>query len=244
MKHLIIYSGIALVVLANVVDTSFETKSGVGASQLARKEVVASKGFKTILSENNSLSQKLFTTIRVSTKLKSKTLFLRNFTNLKDNDFNNGEESIEGIAINNSIKTADALIAEDNLITENNISNETQALYFDIINNNSTIYEVIESANPNKIEKTADELIAEDNAITESNFSNETEALDFKIINRDSIVEEAIEIPTSHKIEKTADQLIAEDNLITENNISNETQALDFEIINKKLILVSDNDMN
>ena len=134
MKHLIIYSGIALVMLANVVNTSVDIKSGVGASQSARKEVVASKGFKTILSEGNILSQKQVATMKASTKLKSRTLYLRNFTNIKDNDFNNGEEPIEGIAINNSIKTADALIAEDNLITENNISNETQALDFDIIN--------------------------------------------------------------------------------------------------------------
>jgi hypothetical protein len=244
MKHLIIYSGIALVVIANIINKSFDTKSGVRASQPARNEVVASKGFKTIFSEENNLSQKQFTTIKASTKLKSRTLSLRNFTSIKDNDFNIGEEPIEGITINNSFKTADALIAEDNLITENNISNETQALDFDIINENSTVYEVIESAIPNKIEKTTDELIAEDNTITENNFSNETQALDFNVINRNSIVEEVIEIPTSYKIEKTADQLITEDNLITENNISNETLALDFEIINKKLVLVSDNDMN
>lgn len=244
MKHLIIYSGIALVVLSNVVNTSFDNKSGVGASQVARKEVVASKGFKTILSEEKNLSQKQVTTIKESTKLKSQTLFLRNFTSIEANDFNNGEEPIEEVAINIIIKTADELIAEDNLITENNVSNKTQALDFDIINGNSMVFEVIESANPSKIEKTADELIAEDNLITENNISNETQALDNSVINSDSIVEEVIEIPTSHKIEKTADQLIAEDNLITENNISNETQALDFEIINTKLILVTESDMN
>jgi hypothetical protein len=237
MKHLIIYSGIALVVIANVVNTSFGTKSGVGASQSARKEVVSIKGFKTILSKENSLSQKQVTTIKTSLKLNPRTLFLRNFKNLNVNEYNNGDEPIEDVTINKIIKTADELIAEDNLITENNISNVTQTLDFDIINENSTVYEVIESANPNKIEKTADELIAEDNAITENNFSNETQALDFNVINRNSIVEEVIEIPTLYKIEKTADQRIAEDNLITENNISNETQALDFEIINKKLIL-------
>ncbi len=244
MKHLIIYSGIALVVLSNVVNTSFDNKSGVGASQVARKEVVASKGFKTILSEEKNLSQKQVTTIKESTKLKSQTLFLRNFTSIKANDFNNGEEPIEEVAINIIIKTADELIAEDNLITENNVSNETQALDFDIINGNLMVFEVIESANPSKIEKTADELIAEDNLITENNISNETQALDISVINSDSIVEEVIEIPASNKIEKTADQLIAEDNLITENNISNETQALDFEIINTKLILVTESDMN
>lgn len=184
MKNLIIYSGIALVVLANVVNTSFDIKSGVGASQEGTKEVVASKGFKNISSDDTVLSLKQVKTMKASTQLKSRTLFLRNFTSIKANDFNNGEEPIEGVAINKIIKTADELIAEDNLITENNISNETQALDFDFINGNSTVYEVIESENPNKIEKTADELIAEDNAITENNISNETQALDFEIINK------------------------------------------------------------
>lgn len=184
MKNLIIYSGIALVVFANIVNTSFDIKSGVGASQAARKEVVASKGFKTVLSDENILKHKKTTTKKASTKLKSRTLFLRNITKPKVNDFTNSVESIESIAINKAIKTADELIAEDNLITENNISNETQVLDFDIVNGNPTVYEVIESANPNKIEKTADELIAEDNAITENNISNETQALDFEIINK------------------------------------------------------------
>lgn len=184
MKNLIIYSGIALVVFANIVNTSFDIKSGAGASQVARKEVAASKGFKTILSDENILNQKKVTTMKASTELKSRTLFLRNIIKPKGNNFAKSEEPIEVIAINKIIKTADELIAEDNLITENNISNEIQALDFDIINGNSTVYEVIERANPNKIEKTADELIAEDNAITENNISNETQALDFEIINK------------------------------------------------------------
>jgi len=184
MKHLIIYSGIALVVFANIVNTSFDIKGGVEASQALIKEVVASKGFKTIPSEEFISEHKNVTTKKVSTKLKSRTLFLRNITKPKGSDFTESEEPIEGVVINKISKTADELIAEDNLITENNISNETQALDFDIINGNLTVYEVIESANPNKIEKTADELIAEDNAITDNNISNETQALDFEIINK------------------------------------------------------------
>ncbi|HAH56368.1 MAG TPA: hypothetical protein DCM02_14070, partial [Flavobacterium sp.] len=81
-------------------------------------------------------------------------------------------------------KTADELIAEDNAITENNISNETQALDFDVINSISEGEEVVEFVNICKTEKTADELIAEDNAITENNISNETQALDFDVINK------------------------------------------------------------
>ncbi len=45
-----------------------------------------------------------------------------------------GVEVIEPIVIYRTAKTADELIAEDNLITENNISNETQTLDFEIIN--------------------------------------------------------------------------------------------------------------
>ena len=146
-------------------------------------------------------------------------------------------EIIESVNANKIYKTINEFIAEDNTITENNFSNETQVLDFDIINNNSDVFEVIESANFIKIEKTADQLIAEDNAITENNITNDTQALDYTIINRNSIVEEVIEIHASRKIEKTPDQHIAEDNLITENNISNETLALDFEIINKKSAL-------
>ena len=144
-------------------------------------------------------------------------------------------EIIESVNANKIYKTINEFIAEDNTITENNFSNETQVLDFEI--NKLDVFEVIESANFIKIEKTADQLIAEDNAITENNITNDTQVLDFNFINRNSIVEEVIETPTLLKIEKTADQLIAEDNLITENNISNEIIALDFEIINKKLIL-------
>lgn len=149
-------------------------------------------------------------------------------------------EVIESGCTNKIEKTIDELIAEDNAITENTISNETQVLDFEIINK-SDVFEVIENVKTNTIEKSADQFIAEDNAITENNISNEIQALDFNVINGNSINEEIIETPPSPKIEKTADQLIAEDNLITENNISNEIIVLDFEIINKKLILVTTN---
>lgn len=95
-------------------------------------------------------------------------------------------EEIDSIKINKIEKTADELIAEDNAITGNNISNETQVLDFTVINRNSIPEEVVESVNANKMERTTEELIAEDNAITGSNLSNETQALDFNVINSNS----------------------------------------------------------
>ncbi len=92
-------------------------------------------------------------------------------------------EEVVSVRTNKIEKTSDELIAEDNTITGNNISNETQPLDFAIINKNSIIDDVVESVNTCKIEKTADELIAEDNAITGNNISNETQALDFYVIN-------------------------------------------------------------
>lgn len=145
------------------------------------------------------------------------------------------DEVIESIKSNTSEKSADQLIADDNAITENNISNEIQALDFNIITK-ADVFEFIESVNSKSIEKSADQRIAEDNAITENTISNEIQALDFDIINRYAISDEIIETPKLTKVEKTADQLIAADNLVTENNISNETISLDFQIINKKII--------
>jgi len=94
-------------------------------------------------------------------------------------------EAIDSVKTNKIEKSADERIAEDNAITENNISNEIQVLDFTVINN-SLVDEVVESVNANKIEKTADELIAEDNAITGNNISNETQVLDFNVINSNS----------------------------------------------------------
>ena len=230
MKNLIIYSGIALVVLTNIDNTSFYTKKKVVTLKETRKEMDVAKRFKTEFSN----SKKLLAS-KNATVLNSRTLFLRNFPKLTENKTIGGEEPIEVVSINKMNKTADQLIAEDNLITENNISNEMQALDFDVINSNTIGYEFVEPVNISKIEKTADQLIAEDNAITENNISNETQALDFEVINGNSMVYEVIESANANKIEKTADELIAEDNAITENNISNETQALNFETINKNL---------
>jgi predicted transcriptional regulator len=95
-------------------------------------------------------------------------------------------EAIDSVKTNKIEKTTDELIAKDNAITGNNISNETQALDFVYINSHSIVEEVVESVNANKTEKTADELIAQDNAITGSNITNETQALDFNVINRNS----------------------------------------------------------
>ena len=232
MKNLIIYSGIALVVLANSNNTSFDVKSEVGASQESKKEMVGSKSSKTLVSNRYISKTKKVTTTREATAFKSRTLFLRNFPKTTVNKIGR-EEPIEVVSVNKMNKTADQLIADDNLITENTISNVIQALDFNIINSTLEDFEVVESVSISKIEKTADQLIAEDNAITENNILNETQALDFDIINGNKIGYEFVEPLTISKIEKTADQLIAEDNAITDNNISNETQALDFEIINK-----------
>ena len=228
MKNLIIYSGIALVVLTNIDSTSFVAKKEVETSKESRKEIVIAKGFKTEFSSSKNIS-----TFNKATAFHSKTFYLRNFSKITTSKTIGGEEPIEVISINKMNKTADELIAEDNAITENNLSNETQALDFDIINSNTIVQEVVEQVNISKTEKTADERIAEDNAITENNLSNETQVLDFDIINSNTIVQEVVEPVNTSKIEKTADELIAEDNAITENNISNETQSLDFRIINK-----------
>ena len=112
-----------------------------------------------------------------------------NATNVVDKKRDSSSTVFEVIDIVRTIKiekTADELIAEDNAITGNNISNETQVLDFAIINRNSVGDEVVESVNANKVEKTTDELIAEDNAITGNNISNETQALDFNVINSNS----------------------------------------------------------
>ena len=144
-------------------------------------------------------------------------------------------EEIEAVISTKIEKTAEELIAEDNAITENNISNETQALDFNCINSFSIIDEEVSCTHTSKIKKTAEELIAEDNAITENNISNETQALDFNCINSHLIVDEEVESTHTCKNEKTAEELFAEDNAITENNISNEFIVLDFKVINRDL---------
>lgn len=95
-------------------------------------------------------------------------------------------EVIDSIKTNKIEKTADELIAADNAITGNTISNETRPLDFAFINKNLILDEVVEKVNINKTEKTADELIAKDNAITGNTISNETQALDFDVINSNS----------------------------------------------------------
>ena len=129
MKNLIIYSGIALVVLTNIFNTSFDTKKEVKTSKETRKVVLVAKGFKTEFSNSKKLS-----TSKNATALNSRTLFLRNFSKITRSKTIGGDEPIEVLSTNKINKTADELIAEDNAITENNISNETQALDFRIIN--------------------------------------------------------------------------------------------------------------
>ena len=229
MKNLIIYSGIALVLLLNMYRKSFTVTKREAAQEF--NKAVAKKDFKTLLGNEKSISQEKGTRMPTVIKLKSKTLCLKSFPKLAINITVGGDEPIAVVSKNIMNKTADELIAEDNVITENNISNETQALDFDIINDNTIGYEWVEPIDISTTEKSADQIIAEDNVITENNISNETQALDFDIINSNTIGYEYVEPINIPKTEKSADQLIEEDNVITENNISNETQALDFEII-------------
>ncbi|MBX9806391.1 MAG: hypothetical protein K2X95_01195 [Flavobacteriaceae bacterium] len=184
MKNLIIYSGIALVVLTNSNNTLFGVKSEVRVSQESKKEMVVSKGSKTVASNEYSSNSKRVASIKEIAVFNSRTVSLINFTKIKWNQYNSGDEPIEIVSVNQRNKTADELIAEDNLITENYISNETQALDFNVINSISEGYEIVEPVAISKIEKTADQLIAVDNAITNNNISNETQALDFEIINK------------------------------------------------------------
>jgi hypothetical protein len=179
MKNLFIYSGIALVVLTNSENTWFEANKKVETSKVLRKEMVAATVFKTEFSNAKNLS-----TLNHPTSFQSKSLYLGSFSKFSENKTIVGEEPIELFAIHKTDKTTEELFAEDNLITENNISNETQALDFDIINGNTISFECFEPINISKTEKTADQLIAEDNAITENNISNELQALDFTIINK------------------------------------------------------------
>ncbi|WP_396170464.1 hypothetical protein [Flavobacterium sp.] len=230
MKNLIIYTGLALVVLTNLDNKSVDYMSGVVASQESKKEVAATNSVKAIISTTGQIIlTKEVKQIGYSKKHSSS----RHFSNLDLVKSNYVLEPVEIVSTQNVAKTADQLIAEDNAITGNNISNETLILDFNIINSIVEDYVFVESTNIQKRKKTADQLIAEDNAITGNNISNETLILDFNLIN--IIVEDYVFVESTNiqKREKTADQLIAEDNEITGNNISNETQALDFDVINK-----------
>ncbi len=179
MKNLIICSGIAIVLVASSANTSFVAKKNVETSKELRKENIVSKNYKSEFSNSKMLS-----TANNAATFKSKTLFLRNFPKTKMNMTIGEEESIGVITANKINKTADQLIAEDNAITENSLSNETQALDFDFINSITVNNEVVEPLPKSKAEKTANELIAQDNLITDSNLSNKTEPLDFELINR------------------------------------------------------------
>jgi Zn-dependent metalloprotease len=156
MKNSILYIGIALIALSNISN----------AANLVDKQT-------------NSFQEEIL----------GEYSFLNRAEALKFNLANQDTTSLEVIEsanTNKMEKTTDELFAEDNAITENNISNETLALNFEIISRNLINNEVVESVNSSKIEKTPEELIAEDNAITENNLSNETQALDFGKINRNS----------------------------------------------------------
>ena len=232
MKNSIIYLGIALVVFFSA---SYATVNAKNEGKPARVQSAVANKQLIVLTNQSNFDKNEFASFDYKLLNSPVTVMPKEFS-LPNTTVNFNE-----IILTNKIeKTADQLIAEDDAITENTISNQTQALDFNVINNNGIAYEEVISVLPNKIEKTADQLIAEDNAITENTISNETQALDFNVINNNAIVYEEVISVFSNKIEKTADQLIAEDNAITENTISNQTQALDFNVINNNGIAYED----
>jgi len=180
MKKFIIYSGIALVVFANISNTTFETKSVTEASKKVRKEVVVNKGKESFLSKE-IISKQIKSKSQRPSVMNLKSLYVDNFSGINEIEIAKNTMQFESIK---STKNADELIAKDNAITENNISNETFALNFDIINGNKIVFEIFDIENSNHIEESPDQLIAEDNAVTENNISNETQALDFELLNR------------------------------------------------------------
>jgi len=181
MKNLIIYTGLALVVLTNLDNKSVDYMSGVVASQESKKEVAATNSVKAIISTTGQIIlTKEVKQIGYSKKHSSS----RHFSNLDLVKSNYVLEPVEIVSTQNVAKTADQLIAEDNAITGNCISNETLALDYNLINSISEADEQVELVSIPKEEKSAEQLIAEDNEITGNNISNETQALDFDVINK------------------------------------------------------------
>jgi hypothetical protein len=228
MKNLIIFSGIALALLLNSNNTSFNYKKKGETSQKSRKEIVDGNRFKAKFSNSYSLFAP-----KVGIALKSNNSTKGNSTKSNAHKFIGGDEPLAMVSICKINKTADQLIAEDNAITENNISNETNVLDFDLINTFYIDYETVIPSRSNFTGKTEEQLIAADNAITEQNISNKIQPLDYNFINTLTINNEFVEPFQNTKAEKTANERIAQDNLITDNNLTNETEPLNFELINR-----------
>ena len=177
MKSLIIYTGISLIVIANIAYTTIDIDREVENSLKSKKELRSCKVNKGSFEKSIKLSTK-----KEAKSFKSDKLFFKNFSKAMEYKTIGGDLPIEVISTIMMNKTANQLITEDNLITENNISNEIQFLDFQVINSITESFVNVESITDTKTEKTADQLITEDNLITENNISNETQSLDFEII--------------------------------------------------------------
>ncbi|HLF52988.1 hypothetical protein [Flavobacterium sp.] len=172
MKNSIIYLGIALLSITNSItasnvhqsfikndDSSFSTKQHSA-------EVVDSKVIVTEISNDNDSTIKVFSLVEDTSIFNPDTVV-----------FNAFERTIEEV------------IAENNQIIENGISNEISFLYIEksteeiIAEDNEIIESTISTeVQPLQIEKTIEEIIIEDNKIIESTISNEFQPLDFEKI--------------------------------------------------------------
>ncbi len=245
MKSSIFNLAVALVVITNVSDGSFHTRKGTKVSQDEVVEASQNDIPTALLTDIYSLEQEKFPMKNVSNVLKHKTAVVTHLTQPSMNNNLNDFAMVGGIPS----MSIEEVIAQDNAITENQFSNEVQALNF----------VAIENALPYDNGKTIEEVITEDNAITENHFSNDTQALDFvtienalpyeneksieEIMAEDNAITEnqfsneaqifnlvVIENVLPYNNEKTIEEVIAEDNAITENQSSNETQVLDFHL--------------
>ena len=245
MKSSIFNLTVALVVLTNVSDGSFHTRKGTNVSQDEVVKVSQNDIPTALLTDIYSLEQEKFPMKDVSNVLKQRTAVSTHLDKPVIGDNLNDFAMVERMPS----MSIEEVIAQDNAITENQFSNETQALNF----------VAIENALPYENEKTIEEVITEDNAITENQFSNDTQALDFvtienalpyeneksieEIMAEDNAITEnqfpneahtfnlvVIENVLPYNNEKSIDEVIAEDNAITENQSSNEAQVLDFHL--------------
>ncbi|TGD58828.1 hypothetical protein [Flavobacterium humi] len=207
MKNLALNLAIALVIIAYVGGASFGSKEGKKASGDTPdtvQSVLKSKNNETLSSDfkmpDSSTAPKnlLYTTgipsIRIErvVPLKNKKSKIY-FSEVAENDLPARIQT-----------TIEEIIAQDNAVTGNNLSEETPAV-------NVSIDAV--AFNPSG--KTIEEIIAQDNAVTENNLSEETQAVNVSI--------DAVAFNPSGK---TIEEIIAQDNAVTENHFSEEISDL------------------
>jgi hypothetical protein len=190
MKNSIIYLGILLVAFTN-------NSSASNAFRMTSADVNVNQQSITLSSKILSCEQNKFTLVEDTTVLNPETVIAANFT-----------------------RTIEEIIAENNQIIENKVTNDATLLYTEktieetIAENNqiieSTVDKVISFV---YLDKSIEEIIAENNQIIESKPMVEVEPL---------------------YLPKTIGEVIAEDNKIIESKVSNDTQPLDFEKINNK----------